>query len=86
MELSKNQTKTATYFDTTFDIIHGIMERGVERGLKRRDLTGLWALSIDEKSYGNGQNYISILSDPVSKKVLDIIEGRTTDDAQELIS
>jgi len=86
LEMSKNQTKTAEYFNTTFDIVHLIMQRGVARGLARRDLTGIWALGIDEKSYGNGQKYISVLSDPVTNRVLDIIEGRTTEDAQELLS
>jgi len=86
LDMSKNQTKTAAYFDTTFDIVHSIMTRGVERGLRRRDFIGMWALGIDEKSYGNGQKYITVLSDPVTHRVLDIIEGRTTDDALELIS
>ena len=84
--MSKNQTKTADFFDTTYDIVHGIMLRAVNRGLLKRNLDTTEILSIDEKSYGNGQKYISILSDPISKKVLDIIEGRKTDDAMELLS
>ncbi len=84
--ISKNQTNTAAYFDTTFDVIHTIMQRAVTRGLERRNLDGTWALGLDEKSYSNGQKYISVLSDPVSKCVLDIIDGRKTDDAQELLS
>ncbi len=84
--MSKNQTNTAAYFDATFDVIHSIMQRAVARGLERRNLDGIWALGLDEKSYGNGQKYISVLSDPVSKCVLDIIDGRKTDDAQELLS
>ena len=86
LKLSKNQTKTADYFNTTFDVVHGIMTRAVARGLKRRDLNGTLALGIDEKSYGNGQKYITVLSDPITKSVLDIIDGRKTDDAQELLS
>lgn len=38
LKMSKNQTKTADYFDTTFDIVHGIMQNAVERGLRRRNL------------------------------------------------
>jgi transposase len=86
LKISKNQTKTAYFFDTTFDIIHGIMQRAVERGLKQRDLYGISALSLDEKSIKNGQSYITILSDPVKKCVLDIIEGRKTDDTEELLT
>ena len=86
LRLSKNQTKTSDYFNTTFDIVHGIMERAVARGLGRRDLSGTFALGIDEKSYGNGQKYITVLSDPITKSVLDIINGRKTEDAQELLT
>lgn len=84
--LSKNQTKTAEYFDTSFDIIHGIMKRAVTRGLERRTLDGVHTLSLDEKSYNNGQKYMTILSDPMTKAVIDIIEGRKTEDVEELIS
>lgn len=64
LKMSKNQTKTSDFFDTTFDIVHGIMQRGVARGLERRNLDGIIAPGIDEKSYGNGQKYISILATP----------------------
>ena len=84
--MSKNQTKTAEYFDTSFDIIHGIMERAVIRGLERRTLDGVHTLSLDEKSYSNGQKYMTILSNPMTKAVIDIIEGRKTEDVEELIS
>jgi transposase len=83
--LSKNQTKTAAFFDTSFDVVHGIMERAVSGGLERRNLDDTRALSLDEKSFSNGQKYISILSDPIKKCVLDIIEGRKTEDATELL-
>jgi len=86
LKLSKNQTKTADFFDTSFDIIHGIMQRAVSRGLKRRRLDNIWALGLDEKSFGNGQKYITILSDPIKKCVIDIIEGRKVEDAEELLS
>jgi transposase len=85
LQLSKNQTKTAAYFDVSFDIVHGIMQRAVQRGLARRDLDGIRHLSLDEKSFGNGQKYLSVLSDPINKCVLDIIEGRKAEDTEELL-
>jgi len=84
--MSKNQTKTADFFDTTFDIVHGIMERAVTRGLERRKLDDIIAIGLDEKSFGNGQKYITILSDPLKKCVLDIIEGRKVEDTEELLT
>lgn len=85
LELSKNQTHTAKYLRTTFEVIHNIMKRGVDRGLQKRNLDDLTDLSIDEKSVFNGHNYITILSDPIQKRVIDIIEGRKKEDVEELI-
>ena len=84
--MSKNQTKTAEFFDSSFDIVHHIMKRGVERGLLRRNLDGITAISLDEKSFSNGHNYLTILSDPINKRVLDIIEGRKIENTEELLT
>lgn len=86
LKMSKNQTKTADFFSTTFDIIHGIMQRAVSRGLGRRNLENIYALGLDEKNISNGQKYITILSDPIKKCVLDIIEGRKIEDTEELLT
>jgi transposase len=86
LKLSKNQTKTADYLSTTFDIVHGIMKRAVARGLKSRKLDDVFAIGLDEKSFKSGQNYITILSNPVNKSVIEIIEGRKIEDAEELLS
>ena len=85
LELSKNQTHTAKYLKTSFEVIHHIMERAVKRGLQRRNLDDLTCLSIDEKSVFDGHNYITVLSDPIDKKVIDIIQGRKEEDVEELI-
>lgn len=85
LELSKNQTHTAKYLKTTFEVIHHIMERAVSRGLNKRNLDDLTDLSIDEKSVFDGHNYITILSDPIQKRVIDIIEGRKKEDVEELM-
>ena len=84
--MSKNQSKTADFFDCSFDIVHSIMCRGVNRGLERRKLVNLEALSLDEKSYSNGHNYLTILSDPINKRVLDVTEGRKMEDAEAILA
>jgi hypothetical protein len=42
------------------------MYRGIKRGLERKNLEkpSVKKICIDEKSYGKGHKYISILSDP----------------------
>ena len=85
LQMSKNQRKTALFFSCSFDIVHTIMSRAVERGLARRKLEGIEALSIDEKSFSNGHNYLSILSDPINKCVLEVTEGRKMEAAETLL-
>ena len=82
-----NQTKTANLIKTSFDIVNRIMHLSVARGFKRRIIQDdeIKQLSIDEKSFGAGHHYISVLTDPVNKRILDVIEGRDTESATKLI-
>lgn len=67
-----------------WDSVHRIMERGVERGLERRKLETVPYVGIDEKSFGRGQSYISLLTDLSGSCVLEVAEGRTEEAANEL--
>jgi len=67
--------------------IHDLMQRAVARGLLRRDTTEEIAhLSVDEKSFQEGHRYVSILSDPCVKRVLDLVEGRSQESVDELFT
>ena len=73
--------------------VHDLMGRAVERGLKRRDdaqqgegATPLEHLSVDEKSHKAGHQYISVLSDPLGKRVLEVVESRTQQAVEALFS
>ena len=69
------------------DKMRGMMHKAVDRGLNKRDLTQhpVEAISIDEKSYGRGQQYISVLTDATNGRVLDIVQGRLEEDAGRLL-
>jgi len=54
-----------------------IMSRGVKRGLERRQLE-LTQVGIDEKSFGRGQDYISVMSDLRGSRVIEVVPGRDT--------
>jgi transposase len=58
-----------------------IMARGVARGLERRELEGLSHVGIDEKSFLKGHRYITALNDLDRGRVLEVVEGRTEEDA-----
>ena len=68
-----------------FHQVHRVMHQAVESGLSRRSPQDrYYYLSIDEKAVHRGHDYISILSDEQSGVVIDVIEGRSDDDVEEL--
>lgn len=61
----------------SWDQVDLIMDRAVERGMDRRKIERLKNCGIDEKSFGKGHNYASILHDLDGRRVLDVVHGRT---------
>lgn len=59
----------------SWDSAQSIIRRGVERGMARRQIEDINFLGIDEKSFGRGQDFISVLTDITGKRVLEVIEG-----------
>ncbi len=57
------------------------MKRAVERGLAKRDLEGIRYVGIDEKSFGKGQDYVSVMTDPKASRVIEVAEGRSEESA-----
>lgn len=62
-----------------------IRKRAVERGLAEREDTPLEYVGIDEKSFGKGHDYGSILTNLTGKRVLEVKPGRTQEAATELL-
>ena len=61
-----------------------IMDRAVERGLARRSLDNVRNVGIDEKSFGKGQDYVSIMTDLGESRVLEVVPERTREAADKL--
>ena len=76
---TKNQTKTSKLLQCAFSLVNRIIHKSTERGLERRDKETIYKrLSIDEKSFKKGHNYVSVfLSNPDTGHIIDISEGRT---------
>ena len=68
----------------SWDTAQDIMRRAVERGLERRQLEALKHLGMDEKSFKRGQSYVTLLTDLDQSRVLDVVEERTTEAADQL--
>ena len=54
------------------------MEGAVQRGLDARQLEGLRRVGLDEKSFGLGQDYVSVLTDLDQSRVLEVVPGNDT--------
>lgn len=84
---TKNQSKTADLLNCGFNVINRIIHSSTKRGLLRRELetVDFKHLSIDEKSFKKGHQYVSVLSHPLSGCVIDIEEGRTKEATTKLL-
>lgn len=79
-----NVQRAATLLGLDWQTTHGILERAVERGLQRRQLDEVRRVGIDEKSFGAGHSYVSLMTDLEGSRVLEVVEDRTKAAADEL--
>lgn len=63
--------------------IHQVQIRAVERGLLRRNTEKIRRVGIDEKSFGKAHHYGTLLSDLDARRVLEVVEHRTQESAEE---
>jgi transposase len=73
---ARSVTQAQGLLGLTWDQVQAIQERAVTRGLRRRELAKLRYVGIDEKSFGHGQSYVSLLSDLEGSRVLEVARGR----------
>jgi transposase len=87
IKASKNQTKTAQLMRCGFNVVNR-MHLSTTRGMGRRNYCKLVCdqLSIDEKSFKKGHQYITILSHPRSGCVTDVDEDRTKEVCKSLFN
>jgi len=64
--------------------VHQIMERAVERGLARRGQEPIAHLGLDEKNFGRGHSYVTLLTDvgQGQGRVLEVAPERTQEAAE----
>lgn len=87
LQATKNQTKTAALMRMGFNQINYIMHKSVERGLSRRNnMEDVLHISIDEKSFKRGHDYVTVLSNPETAAVLNVSHGRKKESVKEVIN
>jgi transposase len=77
LKATKNQTRTAQLLRCGFNVVNRIIHGAVERGMERRPKDVAFTnLSLDEKSFRKGHNYITVLSSPLAGCVVDVEQDR----------
>jgi len=79
-----NVKRASELLQLDWQTVHGIMQRAVERGLARRSVEQLRHVGLDEKSFGSGHSYISVMTDLDASRVLEVAEDRTQEAADSL--
>jgi len=72
-----NVQAAATLLKIDWSTAQSIMERAVARGLESRSLEMVKHVGIDEKSFGKGHDYVSIMTDLDGSRVLEVAPERT---------
>lgn len=87
LQATKNQTKTALLLRMSFIQINRVLYNAVERGLARRKNIGeVRHISMDEKSFKRGHEYVTVLSSPETGAVLNVSHGRKRESAKKVIN
>lgn len=68
----------------SWNATHKIMSTAVDRGLARRNLEQIKQVGIDEKSFGKGHDYVSVMTDIEGGRVLEVVPQRTQAAADSL--
>jgi len=79
-----NVSKAAGLLGLHWEAVHTIIKRAVERGLDRRSLEGMTHVGMDEKSFGKGHDYVSVLTDLDHHRVLEVAPERTIEASDRL--
>lgn len=86
LEASRSVSQACELLKMSWEAAHRIMRRAVERGLERREAEELPYVGMDEKSFLSGQSYVSVLTDLVKSRVLEVVDGRDQVAAQCLLA
>src|SRR6201984_2369768 len=77
LQACRSLRQSGHLLDLDWRSVHRIMQRAVQRGLDARQLEGLRRVGLDEKSFGLGQRYVSLLSDlDQSRRLEDVPQGQ----------
>jgi transposase len=85
LQSTYNRKSAADLMRVSDDKICSLMHAAVQRGLSRRDLSDVGKISLDEKFYRKGHQYITVLTNSETGTVLDVEKDRTQASAERLL-
>ena len=86
LQASSNIQRACSLLRLSWKSGQEIMTRAVERGLAQRSVEHVYHVGLDEKSFGRGQDYVSVLTDIDGRRVLDVVPGRDEAAATQLLA
>jgi transposase len=82
---ASNVKRVASLLRLDWHTVNAVIKRAVERGMMRRAEEPVRYVGLDEKSFARHHNYASVLTDIGGSRVLDVVRGRSLQDAQQLL-
>ena len=83
--LARSQSQATQYLELNWHQVHSVQAAAVKRGLARRDTEDIARVGLDEKSFGRGHHYGTVLSDLDNRRVLEVVEHRTQASAEQAL-
>ena len=84
LQAAASTNRAAELLKLSWNSVHAIMERAVKRGIERREEEPIKHVGIDEKSFGSGQDYVSVMVDIERSRVLEVADDRSTESCNQL--
>lgn len=83
--IAQSQSAAAEYLQLSWPQMHRIEASAVERGLQRRRTEHISRVGLDEKSFGRGHHYGTVLTDLDHRRVLEVVEHREQSSAEKAL-
>lgn len=84
LQAARSMQSAAELLAIDWSTAQQIMKRAVDRGLERRSLDEVRHVGIDEKSFGKGHDYVSVMTDIDGSRVLEVAPERTIEACDKL--
>jgi transposase len=83
---ARSQSQASAFLRMSWHQVHRLQEAAVDRGLKRRCTDSIRRVGLDEKSFGRGHHYGTVLSDLDQRRVLEVVEHREQASAEQALA